>query len=87
MHLKPPLFLKCLARMMIHDATHRGWYMDAGATSHLNGDVGTLNIVIDKNNFSSSVLVRDVSLIHVTHVGHSALPVLNPYRTLYLKTF
>lgn len=60
--------------------------MDPGATSHLHANAGILKYVSYINsNFSSLVLVRDRSLMHVTKMRQTSLPLSHPYRTLILK--
>lgn len=71
--------------MMMNDPGHGGWYMDTGATYHLHGNACILNIILDKSNFSSYVLVGDGSLILVTNVDNITILYPNPYRTLHLK--
>lgn len=44
--------------MTFQDPGNKNWFMDTGATAHLNNDAGILNSVTNKcNNFF--VLVRD----------------------------
>lgn len=72
--------------MSLNDPVHANRYKDTEATSYIHSNTSILSLFIDKSKIlSSTVLVGDRSLIHVTNQGHTTLSLPNPYRTLALK--
>ena len=69
--------------MMLNDPGQVEWYMNTGATLHLHSNSCILKSVSNKiSNSSSFVLVGDESLIPVTTISHTTLPLPNTYSTL-----